>query len=73
MEISHKIGKYAQEPVAYYLHKRRDFLQRLFKTKEHMEEKEILEYQNILRLIAGESAAGRFNLLQRQKKKEEFI
>jgi hypothetical protein len=33
MEISHKIGKYAQEPVAYYLHKRRDFLQRLFKTK----------------------------------------
>jgi hypothetical protein len=38
-----------------------------------MEEKEILEYQNILRLIAGESAAGRFNLLQRQKKKEEFI
>jgi len=28
-----------------------------------MEEKDILEYQNILRLIAGESAAGRLNLL----------
>ena len=55
---SERIEKYAQEPTAYFLHKRRDFLQRLFKTKAFMEEREILEYQNLLKFIAGESKEG---------------
>lgn len=41
---SQRIEKYAQEPVAYFLHKKRDFLQRLFKTKAMLEDREILEY-----------------------------
>jgi hypothetical protein len=44
LQQSHRIEKYAQEPVAYFLHKKRDFLQRLFKTKAMMEDREIIEY-----------------------------
>jgi hypothetical protein len=33
-------------------------LQRLFKTKAMLEDREILEYQNLLRFIAGESKEG---------------
>jgi dsDNA-binding SOS-regulon protein len=44
LQKSHRIEKYAQEPVAYFLHKKRDFLQRLFKTKAKMEDREIIEY-----------------------------
>jgi hypothetical protein len=54
-----QIEKFAQEPVAYFLHKKRDFLHRLFKTKALGSEREILEYQNLLRFIAGETKEGR--------------
>ena len=43
-----QIEKYAQEPVAYFLHKKRDFLHRLFKTKALTSEREALESQNVL-------------------------
>jgi len=72
LQKSHRIEKYAQEPVAYFLHKKRDFLQRLFKTKAMMEDREILEYQNLLKLIAGESKEGVERMNQIQKKKEQF-
>ena len=54
-----QIEKYAQEPVAYFLHKKRDFLHRLFKTKALTSEREAIEYQNLLRFIAGENKEGR--------------
>jgi hypothetical protein len=54
-----QIEKYAQEPVAYFLHKKRDFLHRLFKTKAIASERETLEYQNLLRSIAGETKEGK--------------
>ena len=54
-----QIEKFAQEPVAYFLHKKRDFLQRLFKTKALASERETLEYQNLLRFLAGETKEGR--------------
>jgi len=54
-----QIEKFAQEPVAYFLHKKRDFLHRLFKTKALASERETLEYQKLLRFLAGETKEGR--------------
>ena len=59
LEKPQRIEKYAQEPTAYFLHKKRDFLQRLFRTKAQLEEREIIDYQNTLKFIAGESQEGR--------------
>ena len=39
-----RIEKFALEPVAYFLHKRRDFLSRLNNKKELYEKKDIIEY-----------------------------
>ena len=41
-----KIEKFAQEPIAYYLHKKNDFLKRIEKhnqNKDHLEEREFQE------------------------------
>jgi hypothetical protein len=59
MKPASQIEKYAQEPVAYYLHKRRDFLHRLLCNRDQHEDKDILEYTQILKFIAGESPEGR--------------
>lgn len=59
MDTPLRIEKYAQEPVAYFLHKRRDFLERLFnKNNKFAENRELLEYQKVLRYIAGETKDG---------------
>lgn len=68
-----QIEKYAQEPVAYFLHKKRDFLHRLFKTKALGSERETLEYQNLLRFIAGETKEGRIRQEELKKKRLEHI
>ena len=38
-----------------------------------MEEREILEYQNLLKFIAGESPDGRERVQQLQKTKDDFL
>lgn len=40
MQNPFKIERYAQEPVAYFLHKNRDFLQRLYNKREQFEKKD---------------------------------
>lgn len=56
---NNRIELYALEPVAYFLHKKRDFLERLHSKKEFFDRKELIEYQNNLKLLAGDSPEGK--------------
>jgi hypothetical protein len=38
-----------------------------------MEEREIIEYQNLLKYIAGESKEGQLRMKELQKRKDEFL
>ena len=54
MNLREKIITYAQEPVSFFLHKKRDFVHRLLKNRKYLEEQEMHEYQQILRYFEGE-------------------
>jgi hypothetical protein len=73
MEGPSRVEKFAEEPVAYFLHKRRDFLQRLHSKKEEFEQKAIIGYQNTLKFIAGESPEGRRRVERLQRRREDSL
>jgi hypothetical protein len=74
LNTSMQIEKYAQEPVAYYLHKRRDFLERLFnKNSKPTQNKDVLDYQKMLRYVAGETRDGLERQLRKRQKQERVL
>eukprot|EP00347_Sterkiella_histriomuscorum_P011478 403372302 len=52
LDLKLKIQKFAAEPVAFFLHKKGDFLQRLMSNRKFIEEQDRVEYENILRNLA---------------------
>eukprot|EP00347_Sterkiella_histriomuscorum_P015555 403356589 len=46
-----KIEKYANEPVAFYLHKKRDFLQRIDQMEHNMDRKDEREFQQLMKSV----------------------
>lgn len=73
MKNPFKIEKYAQEPVAYFLHKNRDFLQRLYSKKDQFEKKDIYEFQGHLKYVAGESPEGKRRITRLKNKRENSL
>ncbi|CDW90699.1 UNKNOWN [Stylonychia lemnae] len=52
LDLKQKIQKFAQEPVAFFLHKKGDFLQRLLNKQKYFENLSQVQYENILRNLA---------------------
>ena len=67
LNIKTKINKFAAEPLAFHLHKRRDFISRLVSNKQFLEDQERIEYENILWFLAS-SSDERAQILQSKSK-----
>ncbi len=53
MKTNQKIEKFAGEPVAFHLHKKRDFLDWLLSNKKELKQVQKLQYQNLLKELAN--------------------
>lgn len=51
--LSNKIVKFAFEPVAFHLHKKRDFLDRLKSNKTSKAQEEEAKFKNLIKGLAG--------------------
>ena len=59
--------------MAYFLHKKRDFLSRVINVKKETNEKQDEEYENTLKFIAGETEEGKKRLQALNKKREKSL
>lgn len=73
MKNPFRIEKFAQEPVAYFLHKNRDFLQRLNNKNDQYEKKDLYEFQGHLKYVAGESPEGKRRITRLKLKRENSL